>query len=479
MWLLAVFPFAPLCLYGLHRLVHLAWLGRVRGEAGAASSVGEEPTLLVQLPLFRERTVAARAVRAAGDIDWPRARFSLQVLDDSDDETRAIVDAEVAALVARGVDARVLRREERCGFKAGALAAGLAESDAELVAVLDADFVPPPDFARALVPHLADPRAAMVQARWGHLNRDESLLTRAQATLLDGHFCIEHRVRAARGLFFNFNGTAGIWRRAAIDEAGGWSAATLTEDLDLSYRSQLAGGRFAYAAEVEVPAELPADLGAFLSQQARWATGGCQVLRSLLPRLFTARITGSQRLEALVHLAANVGYPAVLALAVLLPAVLVFGLDLPAALPLGVLLAGTLPVALFYLVAGRRAGRPLATALVDAFLAMALGIGISAAQTRAVLRGLLAGREVFVRTPKRGEGGRPYAAMVGLPWIELLLASWTAWGLAAAVAAGVWSALPLQLLFLAGFLWVALGGALGSRRAGAREPATLAVVRDG
>ena len=487
MWLLVLFPFGPLALYGLHRLVHLLWLWGARDEgAEPEAPPADLPTLLVQLPVFRERTVAARAVRAAGALDWPRERLALQVLDDSDDETCAIVDAEVAALVARGVDARVLRRAERTGFKAGALAAGLAESDAELVLVLDADFTPRPDLARRLVRHLADPAVAMVQARWGHANREESWFTRAQATLLDGHFHIEHRVRALRGLFFNFNGTAGIWRRAAIDEAGGWSDATLTEDLDLSYRSQLAGRRFAYAGEVKVSAELPAEPAAFRTQQARWATGGCQVLRRLGPALAAGRPPGAagptraflaQRTEALLHLGANVGYPAVLALALLLPAALVLDVALPAGLTGGLILAGTLPVALFYVAASRLAGRRLGVALVDSLLAMALGIGICAAQTRAVLRGLLPGRGVFVRTPKRGDRGRPYRAVRSLPVAELLLAAWTAWGLVDAVREGCWVALPLQVLFLAGFLWVGLGGLLGPR---ARERASRPVaVTDG
>lgn len=482
MWTPLLALAAPLVLYGLHRLVHLGLLTRVGpgdepGDEAAppASDDASLPRLLVQLPVYRERTTVQRLVRAAGALDWPADRLELQALDDSDDETRAIVDAEVEALVARGLDARVLRRDDRAGYKAGALAAGLAVSEAELVLVLDADFVPAPDLARRLVPRLDDPGVALVQARWGHRNRDESLLTRAQATLLDGHFRIEHRVRAATGLFFNFNGTAGIWRRSAIDAAGGWDPATLTEDLDLSYRAQLGGARFAYAADVEVPAELPGSLAAFRSQQARWATGSCQVLRRLGGRIATAPVGAARRLEALLHLTANVGYPLVLGLALLLPAALVLDLPLPRELVLALALGGTLPVLAFYATAARLAGRGPVGALVDALLAMALGVGISAAQTRAVVRGLLPGRGVFVRTPKRGDGGRPYRAAAAAPWPELALAGWTAWGLVDAVLAGCWEALPWQVLFLAGFLWVGLGG-LVRRPAAGRAPADLAVA---
>jgi cellulose synthase/poly-beta-1,6-N-acetylglucosamine synthase-like glycosyltransferase len=477
MWLLLLLtPFGPLALYGLHRLAHLALLLRREPEPPLGlQPEAELPTLLVQLPIYNERNVAARLIRAAGALDWPLERLTVQVLDDSDDETCAIVDQEAASLRAAGVSISVLRRTERSGFKAGALAAGLEDSDAELVAIFDADFVPRPDFARALVPYLDEPDVGMVQAAWGHLNRDVSPLTRAQATLLDGHFLVEHRVRHRAGLFFNFNGTAGIWRRAAIDGAGGWSDATLTEDLDLSYRAQLAGWRFAFAPDVVVPAELPVELAAFRSQQRRWAQGGVQVLRRLLGALLRARLTPAVRLEALAHLTSNVGYPLVLALAVLLPASLTFGRPLPQDLQLLVLLAGTLPVASFYLVGQCLAARPLRCSLVDVLLAMALGIGISWSQTRAVARGLFTRRGVFVRTPKQGDAGSPYVQRRVLPWGEAALALWMAWGIQCAAGQGLWWSIPLQVLFLAGFAWVTLLGVRGRTARALQERSALAV----
>src|SRR5262249_49793521 len=199
--------------------------------------------------------VAARLVRAAGALRYARDLLEIQVLDDSTDETSGIVDHEVETLRQNGIDAKVIRRAHRTGFKAGALDHGLETARGELVCIFDADFVPEPEFLESLVGHFEDPKVGMVQARWGHRNREESLLTRAEATLLDGHFVIEHKVRSDGGLFFNFNGTAGIWRRAAIESAGGWEHDTLTEDLDLSYRAQLAGWTFVYAPFVVAPAE--------------------------------------------------------------------------------------------------------------------------------------------------------------------------------------------------------------------------------
>ena len=245
-----------LFIYGLHR-VWLLWRfrwGSARPSHGPAQPLHELPVVTVQLPVYNERTVAARLVRVCGALDWPRDRFEIQVLDDSNDETRDIVDEEVRLLVAAGIDAKVVRRADRVGYKAGALAHGQRSARGEFIAIFDADFLPQTDFLHQLVPHFVDPRIGMVQARWGHDNRDDNLLTRAESALLDGHFVIEHTVRHDTGVFFNFNGTAGIWRRAAIDEAGGWQHDTLTEDLDLSYRAQLAGWRFIYKPMVVAPA---------------------------------------------------------------------------------------------------------------------------------------------------------------------------------------------------------------------------------
>ncbi len=453
---------ALLGLYGAHRLALLArfrWLDRA-GEADRADddrAAAAWPFVTVQLPIFNERTVAARLIESVGALDYPRERFEIQVLDDSDDETTAIAERAVVALRARGVEARVLRRTDRTGFKAGALDWGMQRARGELLCIFDADFLPDRDFLRRIVPHFDDPSVGMAQARWGHVNREQSALTRAQATLLDGHFVIEHKVRYDRGLFFNFNGTAGVWRRRAIEDAGGWQHDTLTEDLDLSYRAQLAGWRFVYAPALVAPAEVPPTIGAFKSQQHRWAKGSVQVARKLGPRLISADLPWRVRLEALAHLSGNSGCPLVLALAVLLP--LAMQVRLPAAnlVHVSLFTLCTLSVVLFYECSQRALGRSPLQRLRDIPAAVALGIGMSVSQTHAVLEGLRRDPGVFVRTPKDGDAprARRYAAALGgLAGAELLLALWFAWAVAVAVRQGLWGSLPFLLLFLWGFTWV-------------------------
>ena len=434
---------ATMCLlgiYGMHRvwlLLRFRWSGIPDRAADARSAL---PAVTVQLPIFNERTVAARMIRAAGSLDYPRERLEIQVLDDSNDETTAIVDAEVGALRERGIDARVLRRTDRTGFKAGALDHGLRCAKGALVCIFDADFVPEPDFLLRLVGAFDDPRVGMVQARWGHRNREDSLLTRAESTLLDGHFVIEHKVRHDGGLFFNFNGTAGLWRRNAIEAAGGWQHDTLTEDLDLSYRAQLAGWKFVYAPFVVAPAEVPPDIAAFKSQQHRWAKGSVQVFRKLGWRILFSDEPLRVKVEALAHLSGNVGYPCVLLLSLLLPLSVGERADVPPWMHPLVFVLCTLSVIVFYDRSQKAVGRPVVARLGDTLAAILLGIGMCVSQTRAVIEGLLPGTGVFVRTPKRGDspGAKRYrAAVAGLPGIELLFAAWFAWGLYSAVGKGL------------------------------------------
>ncbi|TAJ02407.1 MAG: glycosyltransferase [Planctomycetota bacterium] len=453
-----------LAVYGLHRLWFVfrfrAWTSAsaaAQSDAADATAAADAPYVTVQLPIYNERTVAARLIRSAARLDHPRERFEIQVLDDSTDETRAIVDREVAALVAQGIDAKVLRRDDRTGFKAGALAAGLASARGELVAIFDADFVPEPDFLRRLLPCFADPRVAMAQARWGHENRCDGMFTRAQATLLDGHFALEHRVRHTQGLYFNFNGTAGLWRKSAIADAGGWQHDTLTEDLDLSYRAQLAGWRFDYRPEVVAPAELPPDILAFKSQQHRWAKGSVQVARKLLVEIWRAPVPLRNKLEATAHLTGNIGYPLVLALVLCVPLALPAIEALPWWAHAAMFCASTLSVAVFYAVGQRAVGRTVLERVLDVPSAIALGIGMSVAQTLAVFEGWFGGTGTFVRTPKRGNarGGRGYRSMLkGLPGIELVVAAWVAFALWRATGERLWGTLPFLALFFWGFAWV-------------------------
>lgn len=415
------------------------------------------PTVTVQLPVYNERLVVERLIVATGRIDYPRDRLVVQVLDDSTDDTTAVVAAAVAGLRDQGVDAVHLRRGHRTGFKAGALAAGLAASPSELIAVFDADFIPTPDFLRGAIPWFADPGVGMVQGRWGHLNASESWLTVAQSILLDGHFAVEHAARHRSGRWFNFNGTAGIWRRAAIESAGGWHHDTLTEDLDLSYRAQLAGWRFVYDHDLVVPAELPDTMAAFKAQQRRWATGSVQTARKLLGRIWRSPAPMGTRLEATAHLVGNAAYPLIV--------VLCLGLPLAALAPradawwvgLALIVAGTLPVVAFYAAAILATDRSR-TRLAAIPVALALGAGMSVNQTGAVLAGFRGAVGTFVRTPKRGSaataayGVRGHGAVA----VEWLVGLWLVGGCLAYVWAWSLAAVPHGALFASGFLAVAL-----------------------
>jgi len=455
----------PLCLlgfYGAHRLWMVRCFRWDRAARIQAPDEEELPSVTVQLPLYNERTVAARLVRSVGALDYPDERLEIQVLDDSNDETTAIVQAEVERLRARGRNAVHVRRPDRAGYKAGALDYGMERSQGELLCIFDADFTPEPDFLKRLVPAFSDPRVGMVQARWDHKNREESKLTRAQSTLLDGHFVIEHSVRSQSDLYFNFNGTAGVWRRETIRDAGGWEHDTLTEDLDLSYRAQLAGWRFQYAPLVSAPAEVPPDISAFKSQQHRWAKGSVQVARKLGWRIFRAPIPLRNKLEAAAHLTGNTGYPLVLILSFLLPLSITEHTRFGGIWHLFIFALCTLSVIVFYDRSQSALGRSFKARWFDVLSAMSLGIGMCVSQTCAVAEGLFHKTGEFVRTPKRGDlpasGLKPahaYRAMLrGIPGLELLLAAWFAYAVVRAFELGAWGSLPFLVLFLWGFAWV-------------------------
>lgn len=448
--------------YGVHRLLmlkHFDWPGQSSPVDDTPCHMESElPRVTVQLPLYNERTVVSQLVRAAGAINYPADRLEIQILDDSTDDTSELVDLEAALLIEQGIDCSVVRRPNRDGFKAGALDLGMRQAKGDLLCVFDADFSPAPEFLRDLVSQFENPKVGMVQARWGHSNRDESLLTRAQSTLLDGHFVIEHKVRHDRGLFFNFNGTAGIWRREAIDSAGGWQHDTLTEDLDLSYRAQLKGWKFVYAPLVVAPAEIPPTISSFKSQQHRWAKGSVQVLRKLAWQILRSDEPFRVKLEAFTHLTGNIGYPCVLLLAILLPLSLGLHEQVPQWLHLSLFFLCSFSVILFYERSQRALGRPLGARLRDIFAAVTLGIGMCVSQTRAVFAGCRSSTGSFVRTPKRGDGSRPKGnytvSLKGLPGVELLLASWFAWAIVHAATNNLWGSIPFLVLFFVSFAWV-------------------------
>lgn len=428
------------------------------------------PTVTVQIPLFNEQLVAERIIGATCQLRYPAERLHIQVLDDSTDETTAIVAQCVAEWAARGVRIDHVQRPHRDGYKAGALAHGLRHSAAAFVAVLDADFLPDPDFLVRLLP-LFDDETGLVQARWGHLNEGESILTRVQAFGLDAHFNVEQRMRQALGCFINFNGTAGIWRRVAIEEAGGWESDTLTEDLDLSYRAQLCGWRLRYDAETTVPAELPISVNAFRTQQHRWTKGGVQTAVKTLSRLWSSDVPLAARLEGTLHLTANMVFPFIL-LAALLHGPLLWlsarGLG-PGPVYFGVLATGLVGFLGFFWahVTSQRAIHSdwmRRLVLFPVFLAGSVGISLSnSLGVWEVIRGR---KTPFNRTPKFSGGARapaawwtlPYATLrvPGVVWAELLLGAWSLFWLVELILMRQWMGVGFQFLFASGFLFVAV-----------------------
>jgi len=460
---------AGLAVFGVHRL-HLVWLLLRHPSAPPPTPPPSDdgadwPVVTVQLPVYDEAAVVGRLLDAVARLDYPRERLEVQVLDDSSDETSRIAAERVAHHHARGLDVEHVRRGDRVGFKAGALAHGLERARGDLVAVFDADFVPPSDFLRRVVPRFGrDRQLGLVQACWGHLNRSASVLTRVQALALDAHFRVEQAARSRSGRFFNFNGTAGVWRREAIDSAGGWSADTITEDLDLSLRAQLCGWRFELAEDVEVPAELPEDLHAFRAQQRRWTRGSAQTARKLLGHVWrTPGVRLAARLEATFQLTLNAAYPLLLLLALLSVPLAAwgyprFGYLVELQWTLFGLATGS--VTLFYLVARRGRGpAALARAALVVPALYATGLGLSLCNAWAYVAGLLLGPTPFVRTPKAGGGPARYRARRShLVWLEAGLTAYLAGGLAVAAADGHYVTVPFLALIGAGFGAMTLGG---------------------
>ncbi|MGE3165989.1 MAG: glycosyltransferase [Planctomycetota bacterium] len=432
-------------------------IARTLGIGGAG---GSWPKVLVQLPLYNEGEVAARLIESAAALDYDRSALEIQVLDDSDDGSEHLVAREVSRWRQLGVPIEHLRRSTRAGYKAGALRAGLERTSAEFVAIFDADFVIPSDFLRRAIAPFADPRVGMVQTRWSYLNEGANLLTRVQAVLLDGHFAVEHCARAAAGRFFNFNGTAGVWRISAIEDAGGWRADTVTEDLDLSVRAWLRGWRFRYLDEVRVPSSLPEAMAAYKVQQNRWVSGSLQTAKQCLPKVWRSSLSRLDKLDLTLYLTGNLAYLLLFLMALAVPVAVLLRLDQSRAafvfwadLPFFVF--ATLSVFVFYGAArqGRRPGRFFVLRLP---LLMALGLGMSLHNTRAILRGLLGQSRVFDRTPKGGLHREARSARRRDPvaWLEPLMAIYLT--LPALIVLRGWAILsvPSLALFIAGFVIV-------------------------
>ncbi len=454
--------------YGIHRyvLVYLYYKNKKNAtkEPPAHWPEGSLPRITVQLPIFNEQYVVDRLVEAICRMDYPQDKLDIQLLDDSTDETVEVARSVVERYAALGHPISYIHRTNRHGFKAGALEAGMTTSKGELIAIFDADFVPPEDWLMCVVDHFTDPAVGMVQTRWTHLNRDYSFLTQVEAILLDGHFILEHGGRSRAGVFFNFNGTAGMWRRQAIVDAGGWEHDTLTEDTDLSYRAQLKGWKFKYLQDVECPAELPIEMTAFKTQQARWAKGLIQVSKKVLPLVLRSDVPRRVKIEAWYHLTANISYPLMIVLStLLLPAMMIRSyqgwfqmlfIDFP------LFMASTFSVSSFYLVSQKELYPKswLKTFLYLPFL-MALGIGLTVTNTKAVIEALLGIQSSFKRTPKyRAEkkvdkaAAKKYRRRLGIiPWIELAIGTYFAMTVAYAIANQNYITVPFLLLFVLGY----------------------------
>ncbi|HWW76744.1 MAG TPA: glycosyltransferase family 2 protein [Pyrinomonadaceae bacterium] len=457
-----------LSLYGAYRIKQVVDFWRYRGvgpRPKAYFAEAELPRVTVQLPLFNEVYVVERLLAAVTALDYPRGCLEIQVLDDSTDETRETAAREVSRYRAEGFDIVYIHREDRTGFKAGALENGLKTAKGELVAIFDADFVPRPDCLRKLVHFFADPLVGCAQMRWSHINGSYNLLTRLQTILLDGHFVVEQTVRNRTGGFFNFNGTAGVWRRRAIELSGGWQHDTLTEDTDLSFRAQLMGWRFVYLLDEDAPSEVPVEINAFKAQQRRWAKGVTEVALKLYPRILRSRLPARVKLEMFFRLTGNVSYPLMILTSLLqFPLLLVRynqGFQNLLLLDLPLLFFSTASVVLFYGSAVWYLDRPRAgRRLLHLPLVMGLGIGLAFSNARAVLEALLGIKTEFVRTPKYkvegGEGGdwkrKKYRRGRGwLPFFELSFALYFLLAIAYAAHMGMWGTIPFLSLFCFGY----------------------------
>ncbi len=468
-----------LAAYGAHRyqLVWLYYRHKENATHGPTRLFAELPRITVQLPIYNEQYVIDRLIKACCGLDYPRDKLDIQLLDDSTDETREVASATIERYRAAGHPIEYIHRDNRIGYKAGALDYGLGTARGEFVAIFDADFVPPRDWLMQVIHHFAEPEVGMVQTRWTHLNRDYSLLTQVAAIQLDGHFVLEHGGRSRTGVFFNFNGTAGMWRRSTIADAGGWQHDTLTEDTDLSYRAQLKGWRFKYLQDVECPAELPIEMTAFKTQQARWAKGLIQTSKKILPAVWRSKQPLHTKIEAVYHLTANLSYPLMIILSVLLmPAMIIrfyqgwvqmLFIDVP------LMLLSTFSVSSFYLVSQKELyPRSWHRCVLYLPFLIALGIGLTLTNTRAVMEALLGIQSSFKRTPKyrvekrgeRSEAAVKYRKRLGLvPWLELAIGGYFALTIWYAVVNENFFTVPFLLLFVIGYWYTGLLSLLEGR----------------
>lgn len=465
-----------LVLFGLHKyfLLYL-YMKHKNHPVLPLGKLNNLPKVTLQLPIYNEKYVIDRLLEAVCALDYPRELLEIQVLDDSTDETSSAAERLVQFYQRRGYNIQYIHRKNRVGYKAGALDTGLSRAEGEYVAIFDADFIPRPDFLKRTLPFFTDPNVALVQARWGHINRNYSLLTRIQSIFLDGHFIIEHTARNRSGRFFNFNGTAGIWRKQAILDAGGWQHDTLTEDLDLSYRAQLRGWKFVYMPDLVAPAELPVEVNAYKSQQHRWAKGSVQTAKKLLPLIFKSKIPLAVKLEASLHLMSNMTYLFMTIPSVLMPIILHVqlnrGWDWMVYLYLFVFFTASLSVIIYYLISQKESNPNWKEQLPYLPILMSLGIGLSINNAKAVLEALFNHRSEFRRTPKYkierltdSWRHKSYRANLNLlPFIELLLGSYFTLALVSLADRGLFVSIPFFILFQFGFVYLGAMSLIQSR----------------
>lgn len=459
-----------LAIIGLHRYYLILLYKKYKsGMKKAPEYPGTLPTVTIQLPVYNEQFVIERLIRESAKIEYPAEKLHIQVLDDSTDETTDICQRVVDELSRKGVNIELIHRTDRTGYKAGALGNGLKTVKSEMVAIFDADFIPSRTFLMETVGFFRDSEVGMVQVRWDYINERFSLLTRLQAMFLDGHFVVEHSARNWSGRFFNFNGTAGIWRVKAIRDAGGWEYDTLTEDLDLSYRAQMNGWKFVYLLDSTCKSEIPVAMNDYKTQQFRWAKGSIETGKKILPRIFASKLPFKVKLESLFHMGNNLAYLALISLSVLtFPALMVrihMNWRTLAWVDFAVFIMAFVPVTLFYVFAQKEAGKNWKKRSLLLPLLLSLGIGISANNSVGVWEGLVGRKSPFVRTPKYKveKSGESWWKKKGYGQfelkrilIELFMAVYTLQSVFFAIYFDVYLSVPFLMLFVVGFSYTSI-----------------------
>lgn len=487
-FVLALYAFVMIVLtiFALHAWIMCIYYLRARKKPRPeAGELREYPLVCVQLPMFNEKFVVERLLEQVVQMDWPRSKFEIQVLDDSTDETTELCKRLVDKYKSEGFRIKLLHRVDRKGYKGGALTEGLAKTKAEYVAVFDADFLPPEDFLKRTIPFFSNPKVAVVQSRWEHINYDYSILTRAQAILLDQHFAVEQDMRCRFNHFMTFNGTAGVWRKKAIEDAGGWDGSCLAEDVDLSFRAQLKGWKFVYINDLRSPSELPIDVAGFKSQQFRWAKGTIQAGRKLLPDILTSKLSLIGKFEAIMHLTAHLVYPMMFLLAILIAPLLLVrnsGIDYrPYFAFMSVISVGGIAYFGLYILAQMDSYSNWKTRILAIPFVISSVMALSVNNSLAVIEGFMGKASEFVRTPKYnvkgrkdGKGAKAYRAKLkASTFIELVLGLYLAATAVYSLITMQYAILPFIILYSVGFLsfsFSSIAAALKKDAVGVGEP---------